>query len=55
MLSYVQYDYKQLVQRVRAASERALEQKTITLREARALMRTYQNGLNGYTYLEEEG
>jgi len=43
------------VQRVRAASERALEAKTITLQEARALMRAYQSGLSGYTYLEDEG
>jgi len=54
VLSYVQYDRKDLVQRVRAASERALETKSITLKESRALMRAYQHGLNGYTYLEEE-
>jgi len=54
VLGYVQYDRKALVQRVRAASERALEQKTITLRESRALMRAYQHSLSGYTYLEDE-
>ncbi len=52
VLSYVQYSRKDLIRRVRAISERALEAGTITLSEARTLLRTYQHGLNGYTYLE---
>ena len=35
-------------------SARALRAGTIRITEAKALMRSYQHGLNGYTYLEEE-
>jgi arginine decarboxylase len=52
VLGYVGYDGRELVQRVRQASERALKFGKITPREAKALLRAYRSGLDGYTYLE---
>lgn len=54
VLSYVAYSRDNLVKRVRVASEKALKAKQISLKESRALLRTYRAGLEGYTYLERE-
>jgi len=54
VLSYVEYDRASLVRQVRGAIERALSNKTISLEESRLLMRYYEEGLNGYTYLDKE-
>jgi arginine decarboxylase len=51
VLKYVQYDGKQLLNRVRKASERALREGRITRNEARTLLAAYQAGLDSYTYL----
>ena len=53
VLGYVQYDRRDLIQRLRRASEEALRQKRITLQESALLIRRYEEGLSGYTYLEE--
>ena len=53
VLGYVQYDRPTLVRQVRNAVERALSRKTITLEESRLLLRYYEDGLNGYTYLDQ--
>ncbi len=52
VLTYVQYNTRDLIRRVRQASERALKRGTMTLDEAKRLMEAYQHGLEGYTYLE---
>ncbi len=52
VLGYVQYDRPTLVRKVRDALELALSRKTISLEEARLLMRHYEEGLNSYTYLD---
>jgi arginine decarboxylase len=54
VLSYVEYDRASLVRQVRGAIELALSNKTISLEESRLLMRYYEEGLNGYTYLDKE-
>ncbi len=51
VLGYVQYSGKDLLQRVRNASERALREGRITRNEARNLLSAYQRGLDSYTYL----
>lgn len=51
VLRYVQYSGKELVQRVRSASEKALREGRITRNEARQLLADYQRSLDGYTYL----
>ncbi|MEO8195187.1 MAG: biosynthetic arginine decarboxylase [Thermoanaerobaculia bacterium] len=54
VLKYVSYDRDDLVANVRRFSEIALRTKRITLEESRNLLRVYEQGLSGYTYLEHE-
>jgi arginine decarboxylase len=54
VLGYVQYSKEHLIQRVRQASEEALRRGLLTLEESALLIRRYAEGLEGYTYLEEE-
>ncbi len=51
MLKYVSYEPQDLVARVRRAIEDAIRAKRMTLEESRALLRMYEAGLGGYTYL----
>ncbi|HEY0784061.1 MAG TPA: biosynthetic arginine decarboxylase, partial [Thermoanaerobaculia bacterium] len=54
VLRYVRYSRNELVARVRQAAENALRAKRMTLEESRLLLRTYEDGLSGYTYLEQD-
>ncbi len=54
VLGYVQYEKQYLVQRMRQANEEALRRGLLTFEESALLMRRYDEGLSGYTYLEEE-
>jgi arginine decarboxylase len=54
VLSYVQYPRKYLTQRMRQANEDALRRGLLTFEESALLMRRFEDGLSGYTYLEEE-
>lgn len=53
VLSYVQYEPEKLVDSLRRDIEQAVRRKLLTVREGRQLLRFYQHGLDGYTYLEE--
>jgi len=53
VLTYVQYNLEKLVNRIRRASDRSILEGQMTKSEARILMKYYQEGLAGYTYLEE--
>ncbi len=53
VLSYVQYGRTELVDSVRQAAEESIQRGTITKQEAKLLIRNYEDGLSGYTYLEE--
>ncbi len=54
VLNYVSYTKDDLVARVRRFAEEALREGSITLDESRQLLRAYEDGLAGYTYLERE-
>jgi arginine decarboxylase len=54
VLGYVQYQRHDLVQRLRRANEEALRRGLLTFEESALLVRRYEEGLSGYTYLEEE-
>ncbi len=54
VLGYVQYQKQYLVQRMRQANEEALRKGLLTFEESALLMKRYDEGLAGYTYLEEE-
>ena len=54
VLRYVRYNRDDLVARVRRAAEAALRAKRLTFEESRQLLRSYEEGLSGYTYLEQD-
>ena len=54
VLGYVQYSKQNLMQRMRQANEEALRRGLLTFEESALLVRRYEEGLAGYTYLEEE-
>ncbi len=54
VLRYVRYSRDGLVARVRQAAEAALRAKRMTIEESRHLLRRYEDGLSGYTYLEHD-
>ncbi|MDP9119903.1 MAG: biosynthetic arginine decarboxylase [Acidobacteriota bacterium] len=54
VLKYVRYNRHDLVARVRQAAETALRAKRMTIEESRLLLRRYEEGLSGYTYLEQD-
>jgi arginine decarboxylase len=54
VLKYVGYSREDLVARVRRFSENALRAKRMTLEETRQLLKMFEDGLAGYTYLERD-
>ena len=53
VLSYVQFSADELIAKLRKQVETAVREKKISLEESTQLMRNYEEGLRGYTYLEE--
>jgi arginine decarboxylase len=53
VLDYVEFDSNQLVQRLRESIEQAVREGRICDQEAGKFLRFYEEGLGGYTYLEE--
>ena len=52
VLSYVQYDPEGLVRTMRREVERAVKSRTLSVTEAKNLLKFYSEGMEGYTYLE---
>ena len=52
ILGYIQYNRSELVQRMRGATEDGIRKKLISGSDAKLLMRNYEDGLSGYSYLE---
>ena len=52
VLHYVSYDKNELIHRLRSAAEAAVRAGRITVEDLRLFMTMYQNGMDGYTYLE---
>jgi arginine decarboxylase len=52
VLEYVDYEKDDLIAAVRASAERAIRTKRLTREDAKQLMKMYEEGLAGYTYLE---
>jgi len=53
VLHYVQYSAEEMMAKMRKDVERALRTNKISLEESRQLLRFYESGLDGYTYLED--
>jgi len=54
VLNYVSFNRDDLVAKLRKLAEAALRAGRLTLDESRHLLRVYENGLSGYTYLERD-
>ena len=52
VLKYVSYSREELVARIRRFAELAVRANRMTLDETRSMLRLYEEGLAGYTYLE---
>ncbi len=52
VLSYVQYNPEELLRSMRKMVDKALRENKINNEESRTLLRFYEQGLEGYTYLE---
>lgn len=55
VLDYVQFHDKDLIHRLQTAVERAVREGLIDHQQAGRFVRFYEDGLDGYTYLEESG
>ncbi len=55
VLAYMQYSKDDLISRVRRSIDAALRDKRLTVAESGRLMKRYEEGLEGYTYLSVEG
>ncbi len=53
VLDYVEFEPSELLNRLQSAVELALRENHISLQEAGRFLKFYEDGLNGYTYLEE--
>lgn len=53
VLSYVQYRHYNMVDNIRNAAEDSIQKGSITKQDAKLLIKHYEEGLSGYTYLEE--
>lgn len=54
VLSYVEYQPKEMQVRYRNTAEKAVKDGQITARERQRMMKTFNASLNGYTYYERE-
>lgn len=52
VLSYVEYDPKELLEKFREKAEFAVKNNQISVKERRTILDAYENGLRGYTYFE---
>jgi arginine decarboxylase len=52
VLHYVQFSTEDLLDRMRRTVERAVRRKLITFQESAEMLRRFERGLKGYTYLE---
>jgi arginine decarboxylase len=53
VLDYVEFDANALVFKLRSDVESAVREGRMTFEEARHLIEFYEDGLRGYTYLED--
>ena len=55
VLDYVEFEPSDLIERLQTAVEKAVRENRLTHQEAGRFLKFYEDGLNGYTYLEEPG
>jgi arginine decarboxylase len=53
VLTYVEYEPKNMTKQFRATAEQAIRENLITPQERREIMNMYEEGLRGYPYFEQ--
>ncbi len=53
VLGYVQYRRFNMIENIRMATEESIQKGTISKQDAKLLIKHYEEGLSGYTYLED--
>jgi arginine decarboxylase len=53
ILTYMEYSPEDVLKRIEAQAEKAVQAKKINVREKQALMKAYRVGISGYTYFEK--
>jgi len=53
-VQYLGYERRQLSESVRLAAEAAMREGRLTIEESALLRRRFEQGISGYTYLEQE-
>jgi len=54
VLSYVEYEPKQMLEQFRRTAEQAVRDKTINTSQRQRMLRAFKDSLQGYTYFERE-
>jgi len=54
VLSYLEYSKQELIENIRLASENSIATGKLTRQESKLLLKHYEQGLTGYTYLAEQ-
>ncbi|MEZ5530716.1 MAG: biosynthetic arginine decarboxylase [Porticoccaceae bacterium] len=54
VLSYVEYNPKELYEQFRVGAEAAVKSGSISVKERQQMLQTFGNSLNGYTYFERD-
>ena len=52
VLSYMQYGKRDILNLIRKATEKSIEEKRITIKESARIQKFLDEGIEGYTYLE---
>ena len=52
VLTYVEFDPRDILQRIRGIAEQAVKAKRLSAKEKGAILGAYENGMRGYTYFE---
>ena len=52
VLTYVEYDPKRMIRKIRQLAEDAVQNKRISPKERKRIMDAYEDGMRGYTYFE---
>lgn len=55
VLTYVQYDHNDLIERLRVSIEKSLKEGTLTPEDSAKLQKRFREALESYTYLRAEG
>jgi arginine decarboxylase len=53
VLSYVEYEPKQLIESFRNLAEESVRKRSISAKQRRVIMKAYMDGMQGYTYYEK--